>query len=320
MENSHSISGTDFTYCIGARYINERILAFNAMAVSTLGSKLFQLIGSRIRKASVYTFATFAGIIIATRVHFSPEIIVLAPLSTLCLSLAIYLLNDLFDVETDRINSPNRPLVSQSVTKRDILHFIIFLNVAGIGIAYYLGIATFLLSLLEILLGVAYSVRPFDFKDRFILKTASIGLGGVLANLFGGIASHVVNVDLIFCCAMFLVYVFATSPLNDLADYVGDKLQNRRTIPIVIGPQGTIRLSILTSLIPPIASLVFLRTLDFNILAFAVLSLIAAWSLRLLLPLGRSEVSYAAVRSSQRKMVYFHFLLQGAFLLGSLTL
>jgi geranylgeranylglycerol-phosphate geranylgeranyltransferase len=290
------------------------------MSVSTLVSKLFRLVRSRFRRALVFAFATFAGIIVATRGQFSLEIVVLAPISTLFISIAVYLLNDVFDLEVDSINSPSRPLVSQLVTKRDVIELVLFLNVAGTAIALFLGLATFVIALAEMLIGILYSVKPFDFKDRFILKTVCIGAGGVLANLFGGFASRVVNIDLVFSCAMFLIFLFSTSPLNDLADYVGDKVQNRRTIPIVIGPQRTIKLSILTSLIPPIASLVFIRTLNFNILAFAVLSLIAAWSLRLLLPLGRSEVNYAAVRSSHKKMVYFHFLLQGAFLLGSLAL
>ncbi len=295
------------------------------MEVSAITPSLIKsgtLIRSRLKKATVYTFATFAGTIVATRGNTSAEVLVLAPLSTLVIFLGIYLLNDMFDLEVDKINAPTRPLATNTVTREQTLLLILLLDVLGLTISFlFLGIFALIVAVFEILLGILYSVRPFNFKDRFIVKTMTIGAGGVLSNLFGGVASGVVNSDLLFCSAMFLVYVFATSPLNDLADYTGDKAQHRKTIPIVIGPDKTIKLSVLTSLVPPIMSLLFYETLNFNFLAVGILSLIAAWSLRLLSPLWSSkEVNYSAVRKSQKRMVYLHFLLQGAFIIGSLAL
>ncbi|MDG6922290.1 MAG: UbiA prenyltransferase family protein, partial [Nitrososphaerota archaeon] len=279
-----------------------------------------RLARSRLIKASVYTFSTLAGILIATRGHFSPEVLLLAPLSTLLISLAVYVLNDLSDLEVDRINAPNRPLARQVVSKREGLGFVLVLSGLGTAIGYVLGPFTFVIALLEILVGVLYSIRPFNFKDRFIVKTLSIGAGGILANLFGGVASGIVNLDLIFCSAMFLIFIFSTSPLNDLADYVGDKSHNRKTIPIVIGPERTIKLSILTSIAPPIFALIFFKLLSFNPLSILLLALITIRSLQLLLPLAKTELSFATVRKHQKKMVYLHFLLQGALVVGSFAL
>lgn len=274
---------------------------------------------SRIKKASVYTFATLAGVIIATRGNFAPDVLLLAPLATFSISLAIYLLNDMFDLEVDRINAPTRPLLT-GVSRNEVLGLILVLNFVGVMISCYLGWLAVLVGSFEILLGIVYSVKPFNFKDRFIVKTATIGAGGALSNIFGGVSSGIVNLDLVFCAAMFVMYAFATSPLNDLADYVGDMAQHRRTIPIVIGAEKTIGLSIVASVVPAVAALVFYETLDFNILAIGILSLIAAWSLRLLAPLRAAGVDYAAVKIRQKKMVYLHFLLQGAFLIGSIAL
>ncbi|MDG6995156.1 MAG: UbiA family prenyltransferase [Nitrososphaerota archaeon] len=275
---------------------------------------------SRISRASVYTFSTLAGILIATRWNASPTILLLAPLSTFLISLSVYVLNDLFDMEVDRINAPNRPLARQLVSRREALVFVLILNFVGAGIGFALGPLTFAIALCEIVLGLLYSLRPFNLKDRFIVKTLSIGAGGVLANLFGGVASGVVNLDLIFCSAMFLVFLFSTSPLNDLADYVGDKAQNRKTIPIVIGPSRTLRLSIVASLLPLASALIFFRLLSFNPLTIIFLSILAARALQLLLPLERSNAEPATVRKQHKKMVYLHFLLQGALVVGSLAL
>lgn len=282
--------------------------------------KYARLVKSRAKRASVYTFATMSGVIIATKGNFSPDVLVLAPLATFSISLAIYLLNDVFDSEVDRINEPTRPFLTNGVTRNEILSLILLLNLLGIGSAFYLGNIALLVATFEILLGIVYSVKPFNFKDKFILKTVTIAAGGALSSLFGGAASGVVNTDLVFCSAMFVIYLFATSPLNDLGDYVGDKAQHRRTIPIVIGADRTIKLSMVTSLIPTLAALIFYETLDFNILAIGILSLIALLSIRLLLPLRSAQMNYTAVRTNQKKMVYLHFLLQGAFLVGSLVL
>lgn len=290
------------------------------VTVNGLMPKYARLTRSRVTKASVFTFSTLAGVLIVTRGSFNPEILFLAPLSTFLISLAVYILNDLFDLEVDKINAPNRPLTTQVVTRREAVVFVLLLNVIGVSIGFMLGPITFLIALLEVLLGVLYSMKPFSFKNRFIVKTLSIGTGGVLANLFGGVASGIVNLDLIFCSAMFLIFVFSTSPLNDLADYIGDKSHNRRTIPIVIGPDSTIKLSIITSLAPPLFALVLFRSLSYNPLSVILLALIAARALQLIWPLAKSGTTFSTVRKQQKKMVYLHFLLQGALIAASFPL
>ena len=283
-------------------------------------AKSARLTRSRISRASVYTFSTLAGVLIATRWNASLEVLLLAPLSTFLISLSAYVLNDMFDMEVDKINSRNRPLAMQTVTRKEALFFILLVNGMGAGVAFLLGSFAFFIALLEILIGVFYSMRPFNFKDKFIVKTLTIGAGGVLANIFGGVAAGIVNADLLFCSAMFLVFLFSTSPLNDLADYVGDKAQNRRTIPIVIGPSRTLKLSIVASLIPLVSALVFFQVLSFNFLTIVFLTLLSARSMQLLLPLVRSNNGPKVVRKHHKKMVYLHFLLQGALIIGSIAL
>ena len=279
------------------------------------------LVRSRLKVSSMFTFSTFAGVLIATRGDSSIEVLTLAPLSTFLICLSVYLLNDLFDLDTDKINAPNRPLATQAATKNEALVLVLLLGGLGTGLGFVLGFWPFVITLLEIVLGVLYSVKPFNFKDRFLVKTLSICAGGVLANLLGGIASGVVNLDLLFCSTLFGVFIFSTSPINDLADYVGDKSQNRKTIPIVIGPKKTVLLSIFTSIAPPISALVLFEILSFNPLSIVLLSVTALWALRLLLPLERKPlVNFATVRKSHSRMLYLHFLLQVALVVGSLTL
>ncbi len=257
---------------------------------------------------------------IATRGSFDLKVLVLATFSTFLISLSVYLLNDVSDLDIDKINSPERPLVTQSASRNQSLVLIVVMSGGGALIGLVLGPGAFTITLLEILLGVLYSARPFNFKDRFVVKTLSVGGGGVLANLLGGVASGVVNLDLLFCSVLFAVFIFSTSPLNDLGDYVGDKSLNRKTIPVVIGGKKTIWLSILTSIALPVSALILFEILSFNPISIVLLSVTALLALRLLLPLDKPEVNFATVKAHQRKLLYLHFLLLGALVIGALPL
>ena len=56
---------------------------------------------------------------------------------------------------------------------------------------------------------------------------------------------------------MIALMVFVTSPLNDLGDIGGDRHAGRRTIPIIIGNENTVKLSILITLGMAILSWIF---------------------------------------------------------------
>jgi len=86
---------------------------------------------------------------------------------------------------------------------------------------------------------------------RFVIKTASIALFYVLCALLGITSPH--NIDLAMdrpaqvasILLTLALMVFISSTLNDMGDIVGDKASKRRTIPIVIGEENTIRLTLI---------------------------------------------------------------------------
>ena len=61
----------------------------------------------------------------------------------------------------------------------------------------------------------------------------------------------------LFSGMMIALMVFVTTPLNDLADIGGDKHAGRRNIPIIIGNENTVKLSILITLGIAILSWIF---------------------------------------------------------------
>jgi geranylgeranylglycerol-phosphate geranylgeranyltransferase len=183
------------------------------------------------------------------------------PVSTLLIITGMYVLNDLFDADLDRINGKtNRPIPSGRVSKRQALVFVVSMNVIGLSLPVFanntLGIV--MASTIAII-GIMYSLPKISLKDRFVIKTCAIAIAMACSLLLGasmyfgedfGISFQTEGQFLypLFAGVMLALMVIVTSPLNDLGDIKGDKEAGRKTIPIVLGKKNTIRLSLLVTI------------------------------------------------------------------------
>jgi geranylgeranylglycerol-phosphate geranylgeranyltransferase len=199
--------------------------------------------------------------------YMSLLISIFLPISTLLIITGMYVLNDLFDADLDRINGKtNRPIPSGKVSKGHALLFVLVTNVIGLSVPVFsnnqLGIV--LASVIS-LIGILYSLPKVSLKDKYIIKTCAIGIAMASSLLLGAsnylhwdsgtdvgnslrlISSHMEGLMLYpaYAAIMLFMMVVVTSPLNDLGDIRGDREAGRRTIPIVIGKVNTVRLSLL---------------------------------------------------------------------------
>jgi len=192
------------------------------------------------------------------------------PMSTLLIITGMYVLNDLFDADLDRINGKTkRPIPSGKVSKRQALVFVVLMNGVGLSVPILAdNLLGTMLALTIALIGVLYSLPKISLKDKFIIKTCAIGIAMACSLLLG--ASMYLNDNIgtdistmfdgmnvqtggqflypMFSGLVLAMMVFVTSPLNDLGDIKGDKQAGRRTIPIVLGKENTVRLSMLITL------------------------------------------------------------------------
>ena len=182
----------------------------------------------------------------------------LLPLSTLLIITGMYVFNDLVDADLDRANGKmKRPIPSGRVPKTHAVIFVIAMNLAGIAVPIFMGnLNSLLLTFLIVLIGILYSIPKISLKDKFLVKTLAIALAMMCSLLLGssvymdtifkiGIEGFLLP---IFSGTVIALMVFVTSPLNDIGDISGDKQAGRRTIPIILGKQGTVRLSLVIML------------------------------------------------------------------------
>jgi geranylgeranylglycerol-phosphate geranylgeranyltransferase len=140
-------------------------------------------------------------------------------------------INDVYDLEIDRINKPQRPLPSGRASRRGAVALGAILLVLGVGIGQALGFWGLLVALLVALLLVAYSAR---LKRTVLWGNLTVALAAGLAFLYGGIAAERPGPALIPAGFAFLFHL-GREMLKDAQDVAGDRAAGARTLPAVAG-------------------------------------------------------------------------------------
>lgn len=188
--------------------------------------------------------------------YFAPlELTLAAALSVFFISASILVSNDYFDIETDKINAPQRPIPSGLVSPSEALALAVFLLLAGLILSVTISINALLFSIGLTIIGLLYN-RKFKKHGLFgnLLVSFSVGMTFV----FGGL-----SVDLPFNkVVLFFAVIAALVDLGeeiaaDSMDVKGDLLIDSSSIAIKHGKEKALRVSafifvlvILLSLIP----------------------------------------------------------------------
>jgi geranylgeranylglycerol-phosphate geranylgeranyltransferase len=238
---------------------------------SFLRSQLI-LFNSRKKHGLLYSVATAAGLFCIpgilnvgsseTEIQLLIQRIIPAPFITLMIAVGMYILNDLVDADVDKTNLKNRPIPSGRVSKKQAWTFIMLTNGAALGILISaLAIDSIIFVMPMILIGVLYSTpKKIAFMNRFVIKNIAIALFYMLCTMLGitwsyGIQLAINNpIPAIHAITMSGIMIFVGSTVNDLGDIKGDRAAGRRTIPIVLGGENTVKVLIILLLSMPAVS------------------------------------------------------------------
>ncbi len=209
-----------------------------------------------------------------------------------CLGANIYIvgLNQITDVEIDRINKPYLPLASGAFSMRTGYVIIIVSVLISLALALYLGKYMLLTVLLSLILGTAYSLPPFRLK-RFYFWAAFciIAVRGLIVNLLLFLHFHFnlngqqdIPTIVWLLTATIFVYSIVIAWFKDIPDMAGDRQFNIKTLTLRWGAQqvffignGLISLGYLGLAIAP-----FVLNLSINKSLFSIahlVFLVALW-------------------------------------------
>ena len=159
-------------------------------------------------------------------------------------------LNQVIDVELDKINKPELPIASGELSIATAKKIVVVSGIIAVGAAALLHWVLLLLIIIILLLGIAYSVPPIQLKQHHLPAALAITIvRGVLVNI--GMAIHfsvVLNGNytiqpVIYPLTIFIsTFSLAIAWYKDLPDRAGDAHFGYRTFPLLYSPKTALYL------------------------------------------------------------------------------
>lgn len=272
---------------------------------------LIQLI--RLHNTTASALSALAGYLIASQWLINNlHQILLAALVVALISAAGYIINDIYDVEIDKINKPYRPLPSGRVSLKEawIVTYIFF----GLGLLFslILGILPFLVALI-----VAFSLVVYSkiLKRKGLYGNVLIALDSSLTFFYGGLVYGTGEWLLRITLPVFFAFILtlAREFVKGIEDYNGDKLYGVNTLAVKLGIEKTWEISkillIILLIISPIPVLI-----GFNFIYIIFLILVIIFIIITIF--SKNTINSAIKARSYLKIASILGIL--AFLLGSI--
>ena len=200
------------------------------------------IIATFIQVISLFFIA--GGVQVISPVGLGPVLLTLIT----CLALNIYIvgLNQITDVEIDRINKPRLPLASLEMSMRQGWTIVALTGMLALVGGLLAGPFLLATVLLIMVIGTVYSVPPLRLKRFSFWAAVSIALArGVIANV--GVALHYNNVfggltnfsssTLLVMAAFFFAFGLVIAIYKDIPDLRGDQKHGIHTFTVTIGAE-----------------------------------------------------------------------------------
>jgi 4-hydroxybenzoate polyprenyltransferase len=181
-----------------------------------------------------------------------------------------YIINDIFDIETDTINKPHKRIIAKSIKLKHARIYYAILTTIGIGFGFLTG---FGMGILCVTMSVLLYFYSSDFKGEHLQ-------GNLLISLMAGMVVYVASRGVYgvsktffaeYACIAFLI-TLSREMIKDIEDMEGDSIQGYNTYPILKGIKKTKRLAsisfFLALLLLPI---IYFQSYEILFLAFSTL-------------------------------------------------
>ncbi len=153
--------------------------------------------------------------------------------SIFCISATALILNDVFDLEVDRVNAPHRPLPSGAVTPRQAIVLSLVVAASGLALSAVLSPVALGFAFVVWVIGILYNWR---FKRSGLAGNLMVAFSVGVTFVFGGISVGRTDEWLVwwFGAIAFLLDL-GEEIAADAMDAEGDRLIGSRSLAIVHG-------------------------------------------------------------------------------------
>jgi len=173
------------------------------------------------------------------------SVLLLLILSVITINGGGNIINDIYDLEIDRINRPDRPLPAGALSVAQARIYLIFLFASGILLSWFISVEAFIIAgPISAPILVAYSAC---FKRQPLIGNLAVSFMLGLAFIYVGAAFGNIEATLVMAALAF-GFTLIREIVKDLEDMEGDARDNARTLPLVWGESKTLVLVLLLML------------------------------------------------------------------------
>lgn len=202
-------------------------------------------------------------------------------ISVLSITAGGYIVNDIFDVEADRINKPSKVIIENSILKKNAWISYLILTSIGLVIGGYLAFTSnsFILFLIFIFSIQGLFIYSSHLKKKVLLGNLtvsffvalSIGLVYITNSLnlqpnktiWEAIENSLTDSIAIILVGAYMFFSFLTTLIReiikDIEDIKGDKVINAKTLPIVLGRKRANRVALGCSILLILMLIIILK-------------------------------------------------------------
>src|SRR5690606_6368950 len=196
-------------------------------------------------------------------------------LSTVCIAAAGNIINDIYDVETDTVNKPDKVIIGKHISEKTAHTLFIVFNVIGVGIGFYLshlvGRSGFfaLFVIISALLYVYASYLKQTLLAGNIVISILVAMSLIIVPLFELLpaitetnqGTQVTFFKIVLDYALFAFVINLLRELvKDMEDIDGDYKAGMNTLPIAIGRERAGKVIFGLSLIPLFGVVYYIMT------------------------------------------------------------
>ena len=182
-----------------------------------------------------------AGELLGIGGHISFYQILLGFLSGFFISSSALIFNDYFDIESDKINAPTRPLPSGKVKPSEVILLTIITTAIGLVAALLISLIAFGVGIVFWIIGFLYN---WKLKETGLFGNIMVSFSVAITFIFGGIAIGQPWNKIVWFFSFIVFFIDLGEEIGSGAmDEKGDKKRSSKSIAITKGKDYALRIS-----------------------------------------------------------------------------
>ncbi|MDO6759192.1 geranylgeranylglycerol-phosphate geranylgeranyltransferase [Tamlana sp. 2_MG-2023] len=199
----------------------------------------------------------------------------LLALATICIAAAGNVINDIYDIETDFVNKPDRIIVGKTISEKAAYNLFIALNLIGVSLGFYLShlVDKAPFFTIFVLISALLYVYATTLKQTLLIGNLVISILVASSILIVGVfdllpemspenrATQLTFFKVIWDYAVFAFMINLLREIaKDLEDIDGDYNAGMNTLPIALGRERTKNILIALNFVPLVAIIYYVTS------------------------------------------------------------